>query len=1502
MSSWFGGLSSGWGHSLREVGDSLASLTSHISSFARDAFLDDLEEVEAGLPHCGRKEIEAPQSPFTSKDGRLTKDCTDREEKHQEASGLPIKHPSAGYGHQLQQRGTEASQPKARQMVLEDHLWRWQSPAQSVHSGAGGTPVTTAPAPFSCGISRQFSPFPDGDMHFSDIISSQHEIKSLSIEVSRLESEVSPWKHIGQAQGTRNSDPREICKLQNTIKELRDYEERIEELENQSQQGDSGVTACEMQKTIQVLQTENAESTKNIEELEDQIKDINKKLSSAENDRNVSNTEQEQLGVEKGQIMEQCENLQLECSKLQPSVMEQSDTVAKKGKILPQSSSVEEVLRLQQALSDAEKEIMRLNGLNQDNRLAEDNLKLNVRVQVLEKEKSLLSQEKEELQISLSTMSCEYELIKSTASTDVNLCVQFHNLKLNLESKEQELNQSINEKKMLIAELEKLDTQNQEATKHIILITDELSKQRYEGDLVIKKLKQLNQEKDFEIASLKKNIEQMAADQKETKELLASHLEDQEQLIQRISEKKLFLDKLKEQSSELQKDLDKCSQVLRENETLRQTIEEKDRRIGSMKEEGNHLQEELERLREQQHRAVLVAELETLDSITELESEVSQLNFVNNHLEEEIKHHQKIIEDERQGKMHLLQSLQEQKKEMNELKYQYEQMNAAHTQLFLVKDEEIKNLQKTIGQIKAQLPGDRHDTQTENSDVLREPKVKESLTVENGGENHNLLKSENETSVKGIKEELEIKLLKEQNVPLTKEIHQLSTDEVGKLTQIIQQKDVETPALQARLSPVSHPQDVLYLQQQLQTFITERDQVLAILNEKVKENSHLKSEHHKMNDLVAVEEAALIQIQEEYRKLPTRFVSSGQGMFRETLQNRRQQVKQLEEWKHQKELLPLQAQAVVDGENHSKLEADHTGLIQSDELSDTKLGQDQQCTGQLCNAKALPVGKLDSTSPQLLSASSLSSQSAEVQELRQSLQEKDATIKTLQENNHRLSESMAALSEIESKGHEQTDSEIKQLKAKQDVLLNSLKEKDLLIRAQRDQLLSSNEEFTNKVSENQVWRQAAKILKERVFVLEMDISKLKAENENIIEISRGKEMECQALQETNMRFSVMLREKDLQLETMKEKAHAFEQPLQEKEEDKCGEFSHLATAVESMQEKTIMFQQKTDQVILCLKQNQMENRTLQHEVQHLHDKELRLHQELERLGSHLLESEDSHTREIWAVEKRELELKKKVMLLEEKLVSSSTTSHQANVQIESPQEQLRMESQQRDEKALQFLLSQEGGTQSALSLSNLQTVQEHFQQEEKAMCPAEFKKEQKEKAEKVEGEALLSLQDEANVVSDSAPRQLDLKEEQTGELTKQSELLQEMLDDTPKKLMNMTSSTEGKVDKGLLRNLFIGHFRTPKSKRCEVLRVIGRILDIEKGEMEHLLKEDYGGVTTWMPGWLGGGPKSVPSTPLIPSQQSVWKSSFSEHFVKFLEVESHPAVPPPKLSARAMEL
>ncbi|XP_005623215.1 thyroid receptor-interacting protein 11 isoform X2 [Canis lupus baileyi] len=1884
MSSWLGGLGSGLGQSLGQVGGSLASLTGQISNFTKDMLMEGTEEVEE-LPNSRRKEVEAIHAILRSENERLKELCTDLEEKH-EASELQIKQQSTNYRNQLQQKEVEISHLKARQIALQDQLLKLQSAAQSAHSGASSVPAALASSPFSYSVSHHASAFHDDDMDFSDIISSQQEINRLSNEVSRLESEVGHWRHIAQtskAQGSNSSDQSEICKLQSIIKELkqirsqeiddhqhemsvlqnahqqkltdisrrhreelRDYEERIEELENLLEQGGSGIVIPdhskihEMQKTIQNLQTEKVASIKKIEELEDKIKDIDKKLSSAENDRDVLRKEKECLNVENRQITEQCESLKLEC-KLQHDAEKQGDTVTEKERILPQSTSVEEeVLKLQQALSDAENEIMRLSNLYQDNSLTEDNLKLKMHVEFLEKQKSLLSQEKEELQLSLLKLNNEYEVIKSTAVRDMDMDSTLCDLRLTLEAKDQELNQSLTEKEILVAELEELDRQNQEATKHMILIKDQLSKQQSEGETIISKLRKdlndenkrvhqleddkknmtkelnvqkeklvqselvlnglhlakqkleekvedlvdqlnksqksnlnmqkenfglkehikqneeelsrvrdeltqslsrdsgsdfkddllkereaevrnlkqnlseieqlndslnkvafdlkmeneklvlacedirhqleesivgsnqmslerntivealkmekgqleaelsradqrlleeaskyeqtiqelskardlrtsalqleqqhlmkLSQEKDFEIAELKKNIEQMDTDHKETKAILSSILEEQKQLTQLISEKEIFIEKLKERSSELQEELEKSTQASRKIEILKQTIEEKDRSLGSMKEENNHLKEELERLREQQSRAVPVVEPKPLDSVTELESEVLQLNIVKRNLEEEIKRHQKIIEDQNQSKMQLLQSLEEQKKEMDEFKCQHEQMNVTHTQLFLEKDEEIKNLQKTIEQIKTQWHEERQDVQMENSEFFQETKV-QSLNLENGSEKHDLSKAETERLVKGIKErELEIKLLNEKNISLTKQIDQLSKDEVGKLTQIIQQKDLEIQALHARISSASYTQDVVYLQQQLQAYAMEREQVLAVLSEKTRENSHLKTEYHKMMDIVAAKEAALIKLQDENKKLSARSEGGGQDMFRETVQNLsriirekdieidalsqkcqtlltvlqtsstgnevggvnsnqfeellqerdklKQQVKKMEEWKQQvmttvqnmqhesaqlqEELHQLQAQVLVDSDNNSKLQVDYTGLIQSYEQNETKLknfGQElaqvQHSIGQLYSTKDLLLGKLDIISPQLPSGSSPPSQSAEslgmdkrdtssesskqeLEELRKSLQEKDATIKTLQENNHRLSDSIAATSELERKEHEQTDSEIKQLKEKQDVLQKSLKEKDLLIKAKSDQLLSLNENFTNKVNENELLRQAVTNLKERVLILEMDIGKLKEENEKIVERTREKETEYQALQETNMKFSMMLREKEFECHSMKEKSLAFEQLLKEKEQGKTGELNQLLNAVKSMQEKTVKFQQERDQVMLALKQKQMENSALQNEVQHLRDKELRLNQELERLRNHLLESEDSYTREALAAEEREAKLRRKVTVLEEKLVSSSNAmenaSHQASLQVESLQEQLNVVSKQRDETALQLSVSREQVKQYALSLSNLQMVLEHFQQEEKAVYSAELEKhkqlvaEWKKKAENLEGK-LMSLQerfDEANAALDSASRlteQLDLKEEQIEELKKQNELRQEMLDDVQKKLMNLVNSTEGKVDKVLMRNLFIGHFHTPKHQRHEVLRLMGSILGIKREEMEQLLHEDQGGVTRWMTGWLGGGSKSVPNTPLRPNQQSVLNSSFSELFVKFLETESHPSVPPPKLSVHDMK-
>ncbi|XP_032043518.1 thyroid receptor-interacting protein 11 [Aythya fuligula] len=1890
MASWLGGLGSGLGQSLGQVGGSLSSLTGQLSSFTKDILLEGAEEVgdaatELHVSNSRLREIESINAALKSENERLKKICSDLEEKH-EAAELQVKQLTIEYRNQLQQKEVEISHLKARQNALQEQLQKVQTAAQSSQSAAGLQPATTS-ASF-VPVVRHSSGFEGDDMDFGDLIWSQQEINRLSNQVSRLESEVDHWKQIAQSskvQGTNVAEQSEICKLQNTIKELKqnlsqeidehqhelsvlqdahrqklieitrrhreelsEYEERIEELENQLQQDgvstdavDSSKTG-EQKKSAQNLEGGKVEDLQIVKDLEDEIRRLNQKLSSAKEENKILLKDQELLKVEKIQITQEYESLKSDYTILQSSVTKQDALLKEQEKKFQSKTTLpEDVVRLQQALLEAEKEIARLSSLNQADsftHMGKDMQAFTPDLQVLKEENIKLKKEMEGLEKELLHAQHENKNILSTYSEDQNS--EINQLRQDLERKEHELNESIAERETLVAELEELDKQNQEATQRVITLKEQLSKQNTQADSITKQLQididferkkvaklemekmetikeldsqkeklsqcsyalndlhiskqqlqntikdlqeqlkksqdcnlhnkkeikelqqrlkereeelsvslsklteksnqeanyscqdlilkereveisklqnsilenkqinedlekslsdlkiengklltafeeikqqlndaiseknkvylekdtvvealkmekkhletelnqtekrlfeqaqkyeqtiqelsnarsmdttalqleherlvKLNQEKDFKIAEFKRNMEQMESDHQETKEMLTTSLGGQKQLTELIKEKEEFIEKFKNQALQVRQELEEYKKASKKQDVLKQNLEEKDKSLAIMKEENNHLKEEIERLKDQQSRSTPMVEPKTLDIIIELESEVTQLKVIKNNLEEEIEVLKKTIEDQNQKTVQLQQSLQEQRKQIDESKVQCEQMNVTHERLSLAKDEEIKNLQKTIEQIKTQLHKERQVIQTDSSDLFQVTKV-QTLNGENGNEKHDLSKAEIERLVKGIKErEMEIKLLNEKNVSLSQQIDQLSKDEVGKLTRIIQEKDLEIQALNARVSSASYRQDVLCLQQQLQAYVMEREQVLAVLSEKTRENSQLKTEYHKIMDMVAAKEAALVRLQEENQKLSNRFENSSQDMFRETIQNLsriirekdieidalsqkcqtlltvlqtsstgtdsgpggvnsnqfeellqerdklKQQVKKMEEWKQQvittvqnmqhesahlqEELHKLQAQISVESDSNSKLQVDYNGLIQSYEQNEKKLksfsqelAQVQHTIGQLHNTKDLLLGKLDLVTPSVAMASIISQppviQSSapevlsdetkllqkELEQLKKKLQEKDSTIRTLQENNQRLSDSVATASEAERKSQEGTDSEMRQIKEKHDVLQKSLREKDILIKSKSDQLLSVSENLSNKENENELLKQAVTNLKERNLILEMDIRKLKEENEKIVASCREKETEFRALQETNMQFSMMLKEKEFESHSMKEKALTFEKLLKEKEQGKTGELNQLLNEVKSMQEKAVTFQQERDQVMVALKQKQMESSALQSEIQHLREKEQRLNQELERLRNHLLEMEDSYTREVLAAEDREAKLRKKVAVLEEKLVSSSTAvenaSHQASLQVESLQEQLNLVSKQRDETVLQLTISQDQVKQYALSLANLQMVLEQFQQEEKAMYSAELEKHQKQteewkkKAENLE-EKVVSLQEslgEANAALDAASRlteQLDVKEEQIEELKKEGEIRKEMLEDVQNKLMNLINSTEGKVDKLLMRNLFVGHFHTPKNKRPEVLRLMGSILGIKKEELDQLLSEEQRGVTRWVTGWLGGGTgsKSVPNTPLRPTHQNVFNSSFSELFVKFLETESCPSLPPPKLS------
>uniref|UniRef100_A0A667YJD5 Thyroid hormone receptor interactor 11 n=1 Tax=Myripristis murdjan TaxID=586833 RepID=A0A667YJD5_9TELE len=1715
MSSWLGGLGSGLGQSLGQVGGSLSSITGQLSNFTKDMLLEGVEEVGGEFGgFCGGHIIEQGRlEPYD----RLKKLHAELEEKL-EASEIQIKRQSAEYRTLLQQKDVEISHLKARQSSLQEEVQKLQQSAQSASISPAVLPVVTTSATTTSSSVSSFLPRPPGahqgfhgdEMDLSDVIWSQQEINRLSTEVTRLEAEVSHWRRMSQAStaaGAGNGDQGEILKLQRTIKELREessrevdehqhelaalqdaqrqkladitrrhreelaeYEERIEELEEQLQR-----VLSQTLLTFHSVSSEGVEHSyaEQLEELKAELQRKEKALSNTEEERDTFMSELEELDRQnqeatqhmitvKGQLKEtegevtrlsaeldttkdQKRTLQQELEthkeKLSQSAFTLNDLHMGKQQL---ESTVKELKDKLQRTHDQRKETSReiselkktlqerevqLSGAKAEvTRAAETRSEAQGTREVLAEKESELSDLRKELE----EMRSSHEKVMSE---DYEMKMESRKLKAESQqamSKVEELSRQVKEgqaalsrtilekdtriealkleKSQLEGELSHAEKALADHSKQYQQTIEELTRARSmdasalqtEHERAIK----LNQEKDMEIAQLKRDMEQMASDHRDTNEMLSITVAGQKQLTDLLQEKDAFMETLKNNATELQQEMDNnISAMSKEGEALRQALEDKDKQLGVMKEENSHLKEEIDRLRDQQSRPQPLAEPRTLDIITELETEITQLKSSRDTLEEEVQTLRRSMEEQQASLLISQQSLQAQQSEL-------EQTTLNYDRLIKSRDEEIARLQQTLDGLSQHQS--LADTQRVQGEVILQEDKTQSLNGENGNEKHDLSKVEIEKLVKGIKEkETEISQLNEKNLSLAKQLDQLvvSRDEVGKLSQMVLQKDLEIQALHARVSMGGgggHSQDVMFLQQQLQNYAVEREQVLAVLNEKTRENSQLRSDYHRIMDIMAGKEAALLKLQQENQRLSSMSDPSGsQEMFRETIQNLsriirekdieidaltqkcqtlvtvlqssggesgggsggvssnqfeellqerdtlKQQVKKMDEWKQQvittvknmqhesaqlqEELIKLQGQVSADSDCSSKLSVDYTRLIQSYEQKERRLGslsqelaQVQQTISQLTTTKDVLLGKLDSVAqtPELSVAAQASGPSLtaetpshqgpapvnhenlqrELQSLRGVLAEREAMIRTLQENNHRLSNSASA---SESEQRDQAD-QARQVRERLDALQRSVREKDLLIKTKGDQLSKVSETLRNRENDNEVLKQAVTNLKERALILEMDVKKLKEENELVAARSREKESEFRALQETNMQVSLLLREKEFELSTMSEKAATMEKMLKDKEQGKSGELNQLLNEMRSMQEKAVAFQQERDRVMLALKQKQMETTAVQTELQHVKDKEQRLNLELDRLRNHLLEIEDSYTKEALAAEDRETELRKRVALLEERLATSSSAvenaSQQASMQVESLQEQLSGVVKQRDEALLQLRTSQEQVSQYAVSLSNLQMVLEQFQQEEKAMYSAELDKHKKEKDEwrrkaltlEDKASALQMNLDEANAALESASRltdQLDLKEEQLEELKTQGEVQQEMLEEAQNKLMNLLNSTEGKVDKVLMRNLFMGYFHTPKNKRAEVVKLMGGVLGLTQDDIERMLEEDgRHGVTGWVSSWLGGrGAQSVPTTPLRPTHGQSLNSSFSEMFVKFLEVESTPALPAPKL-------
>ncbi|TDG99129.1 hypothetical protein EPR50_G00208170 [Perca flavescens] len=1212
--------------------------------------------------------------------------------------------------------------------------------------------------------------------------------------------------------------------LRNTEEERDTLMSELEELDRQNQEATQHMISVKEQLSGQLKEAEAqlTELTAELNTTKDQKRALEQELDTQKeknsqsaftlNDLHMGKQELDrtvkELKDKLGRAQEQSRGAQREIAELRRTVQEREEQSSGAKAELDQSGergteaqgTKEKLAGKERELSDLRRELDEMR-LSQEKAMSEDyELKMEIRRLKAEREQALGRAE----EVTKQMKESQAALNRAVREKDTRI----EALKLEKSQLEEELGQT---ERTLTEQARQYQQTIEELTRARSMDASAL---QMEHERAIK----LNQEKDMEIAQLKRDMEQVASDHRDTNEMLSITVSGQKQLTDLLQEKDVFMDTLKQNASDLQQEMENRILVLtKEADAFKLFLEEKDRQLGGMKEENSHLKEEIDRLRDQQSRPQPLTEPRTLDIITELETEITQLKSSRSGLEEEVQTLRRTTEELHASLLLSQQSLQAQQTELEQAHARHQQVTLNYDRLIHARDEEISCLQHTVDQFSES--GVRADFPPVQGEVILQEEKTQTLNQDNGNEKHDLSKGEIEKLVRGIKEkETEISQLNEKNLSLTRQLDQLavSRDEVGKLSQMVLQKDLEIQALRARASMAGgggHSQDIMFLQQQLQAYAVEREQVLAVLNEKTRENSQLRSDYHRLMDIMAGKEAALSKLQQENQRLSNMSDPSGsQEMFKETIQNLsriirekdieidaltqkcqtlvtvlqssagdsssgsggvssnqfeellqerdtlKQQVKKMEEWKQQvittvknmqhesaqlqEELIKLQGQVSADSDCSSKLSVDYAGLIQSYEQKERRLGslsqelaQVQQTITQLSTTKDVLLGKLDSVAvvsgptPEVVAAQSSGpsltadapSRQApptannekpqeEVLRLRIQLAERENVIRTLQENNQRLSDSASA---TESEQRSQAE-EVRLAKERLEAMQRSVREKDLLIKTKGDQLSHVSEALRNRENDNEVLKQAVTNLKERALILEMDVRKLKEENELVATRSREKESEFRALQETNMQVSLLLREKEFELSAVSEKSATVERMLKDKEQGKSGELNQLLNELKSMQEKAVAFQQERDQVMMALKQKQMETTAIQTELQHVRDKEQRLNLELERLRNHLLEIEDSYTREALGAEDRETELRRRVALLDEKLATSSSAvenaSQQASMQVESLQEQLSGVVKQRDEALIHLRTSQEQVNQYAVSLSNLQMVLEQFQQ------------------------------------------------------------------------------------------------------------------------------------------------------------------------------------------------
>ena len=133
--------------------------------------------------------------------------------------------------------------------------------------------------------------------------------------------------------------------------------------------------------------------------------------------------------------------------------------------------------------------------------------------------------------------------------------------------------------------------------------------------------------------------------------------------------------------------------------------------------------------------------------------------------------------------------------------------------------------------------------------------------------------------------------------------------------------------------------------------------------------------------------------------------------------------------------------------------------------------------------------------------------------------------------------------------------------------------------------------------------------------------------------------------------------------------------------------------------------------------------------------------------------------------------------------------------------------------------------------------------------------------------------------------QLDKKSTVISNLKQEISVREEMLKSLQAKMLDIANGQVGKVDRDLVKNLVIGYAISDATKKPEILKIIATVLDFNGDERTKTGLD--GGTGGWLGGLMGAGGRSRNNS----VSQAGIEQNIAKAFIKFLEEESSPKAP-----------